>query len=91
MDRRSKTTDKITREQVEKAWRGEWKCSYTTKVDHFAVLKCSQCGYKAFAISLTVSEGNFCPYCGAQTGDKAEDRKSLDEEEKMPEKGVQEE
>lgn len=28
---------------------------------------------------------------GAQTGDKAEDRKSLDEEEKMPEKGVQEE
>lgn len=27
---------------------------------------------------------------GAQAGDKAEDRKSLDEEEKMPEKGAQE-
>ena len=63
--------DKISREWIEKVWRGEWKYSYTTKVDHFAVVKCSRCDYEAFAMSLTVSEGNFCPYCGAAMTDEA--------------------
>ena len=65
--------DKISREQVKKVWRGEWKYSYTTMVDHFAVVKCTRCGYEAFAISLTVSEGNFCPYCGSPMTDEAVD------------------
>lgn len=63
--------DKISRERVANVWRGEWKYSYTTKVDHFAVVKCSRCDYEAFAMSLTVSEGNFCPYCGAAMTDEA--------------------
>ena len=63
--------DKISRERVANVWRGEWKYSYTTKVDHFAVVKCSRCDYEAFAMSLTVSEGNFCPYCGSPMTDEA--------------------
>ena len=71
LGRRCETMDKISRELVAKVWRGEWKYSYTTKVDHFAVVKCSRCDYEAFAMSLTVSEGNFCPYCGAAMTDEA--------------------
>lgn len=55
----------VSREQVEKVWRGKWKYSHTSEIDHFAVVKCSKCGYEAFAISLFVKDGNFCPSCGA--------------------------
>lgn len=65
--------DKISRERVAKVWRVEWKYHHTTETDHFAVVKCSRCGYEAFAISLTVSEGNFCPYCGSPMTDEAVD------------------
>ena len=51
----------ISRERVEKVWRGKWKYSHTSEIDHFAVVKCSKCGYEAFAISLFVKDGNFCP------------------------------
>ena len=30
----------VSREQVEKVWRGEWKYSHTSAIDHFAVVKC---------------------------------------------------
>lgn len=42
----------VSREQVEKVWRGEWNYSHTTETDHFAVVKCSKCGHEAFAIAL---------------------------------------
>lgn len=61
----------VSREQVEKVWRGKWKYSHTSEIDHFAVVKCSKCGYEAFAISLFVKDGNFCPSCGAPMTDEA--------------------
>lgn len=61
----------VSREQVEKVWRGEWNYSHTTETDHFAVVKCSKCGHEAFAIALYVKDGNFCPACGAPMTDEA--------------------
>lgn len=61
----------VSREQVEKVWRGKWKYSHTSEIDHFAVVKCSKCGYEAFVISLFVKDGNFCPSCGAPMTDEA--------------------
>ena len=29
----------VSKEQVEKVWRGEWNYSHTTETDHFAVVK----------------------------------------------------
>ena len=61
----------VSREQVEKVWRGEWKYSHTSAIDHFAVVKCSKCGHEAYAMALHVIEGNFCPACGATMTDEA--------------------
>ena len=61
----------VSRERVERAWRGEWNYSHTTEMDHFAVVKCSKCGHEAFAIALFVKDGNFCPKCGAPMTDEA--------------------
>ena len=61
----------VSREQVEKVWRGEWKYSHTSAIDHFAVVKCSKCGHEAYAMALHVIEGNFCSACGAPMTDKA--------------------
>lgn len=52
----------VSKEQVEKVWRGEWNYSHTTETDHFAVVKCSKCGHEAFAIALYVKDENFCPH-----------------------------
>lgn len=59
------------REQVEKGWKGAWKYSHTSAIDHFAVVKCSKCGHEAYAMALHVIEGNFCPACGAPMTDEA--------------------
>lgn len=61
----------VSREQVEKVWRGEWNYSHTTETDRFAVVKCSKCGHEAFGIALYVTQGNFCPVCGAAMTDEA--------------------
>ena len=61
----------VSREQVEKVWRGEWNYSHTTETDRFAVVKCSKCGHEAFGIALYVTQGNFCPVCGAAQTDEA--------------------
>ena len=61
----------VSREKVERVWRGEWNYSHTTETDHFAVVKCSKCGHKAFAMALYVKDGNFCPACGAAQTDEA--------------------
>lgn len=63
----------VSREQVEKVWRGAWKYSHTSAIDHFAVVKCSKCGHEAYAMALHVIEGNFCPACGAPMTDEAVD------------------
>ena len=61
----------VSKEQVEKVWRGEGNYSHTTETDHFAVVKCSKCGHEAFAIALYVKDENFCPHCGAPMTDEA--------------------
>ena len=61
----------VSRERVEKVWKGAWKYSHTSAIDHFAVVKCSKCGHEAYAMALHVIEGNFCPACGATMTDEA--------------------
>ena len=63
----------VSRERIEQVWRGEWNYSHTTETDHFAVVKCPECGHEAFAIALYVKDGNFCPACGAPMTDEAVD------------------
>ena len=49
----------VSREQVEKVWRGEW--IKDTPLGH----RCKSCG------CLVVGQTNFCPNCGAPTTDEA--------------------
>ena len=58
----------ITREQVEKAWRGEW--IGMTDDDGFTWYECSRCEH-----DLDSSEvpNHFCPACGAPMTDEAVD------------------
>ena len=53
----------VSREQVEKLWRGEWKCH-----GDCGVTECSACGWN---IEEYVGDYNFCPVCGAAQTDKA--------------------
>ena len=63
----------VSREQVEKVWRGEWNYSHKTKIDGVDVVQCSKCGQEALTLALYVKNGNFCPYCGAPMTDEAVD------------------
>ena len=53
----------VSREQVEKVWRGEWKCH-----GDCGVTECSACGWN---IEEYVGDYNFCPACGAAQTDEA--------------------
>ena len=53
----------VSREQVEKVWRGEWKCH-----GDCGVTECSACGWN---IEEYVGDYNFCPVCGAAQTDEA--------------------
>ena len=55
----------VSREQVEKVWRGEWKCH-----GDCGVTECSACGWN---IEEYVGNYNFCPVCGAPMTDEAVD------------------
>ena len=57
----------ISREQVEKVWRGEW---VNTNKEVEQICKCSKCGYP---ISYFWSRTQFCPNCGAPMTDEAVD------------------
>ena len=61
----------ISREQVEKVWRGEWEYDHETIIDHFSMVRCSKCGHEAFEKALYVTKGRFCPVCGAAITDEA--------------------
>lgn len=44
-----------------------WEHDHTDMVGgNFAVVRCSACAYKAYAIADHIRNGNFCPNCGAQ-------------------------
>ena len=53
----------VSREQVEKVWRGEWKCH-----GDCGVTECSACGWN---IEEYVGDYNFCPACGSPMTDEA--------------------
>ena len=57
----------ITREQVEKVWRGEWEGVPRLGVYYMA---CSKCG---FCPGMIFYSSDFCPNCGAPMTDKAVD------------------
>ena len=69
----------ITREQVEKAWRGEWIDIDGEKVpvdkygQPFGWAMCSACGEYLTASDEYPCIGHFCPNCGAPMTDKAVD------------------
>lgn len=50
----------VTREQVEKAWRGEWECDGNN-------CTCKHCG------SISDYDENFCPVCGMAMCNEAVD------------------
>lgn len=39
---------------------------YEDCTEQFEIVKCSNCGYTAYAMALFVKSGNFCPNCGAK-------------------------
>lgn len=46
---------------------GKWERDHTDMKDrNFDVVRCSTCGYKAYAISVHIRNGNYCPVCGAK-------------------------
>ena len=53
----------VSREQVEKVWRGEWKCH-----GDCGVTECPTCGWN---IEEYVGDYNFCPSCGTPMTDEA--------------------
>ena len=55
----------VSRERVEKVWRGEW---VNTNKEVEQICKCSKCGYP---ISYFWSRTQFCPNCGAPMTDEA--------------------
>lgn len=55
----------ISREQVEKVWRGEWKGVPKLGVYDMA---CSKCGYST---GIRFYSSEFCPNCGAPMTDEA--------------------
>ena len=57
----------VSREQMEKLWRGEWKGVPKLGVYDMA---CSKCGYSP---GIRFYSANFCPHCGAPMTDEAVD------------------
>lgn len=55
----------VSREQVKKAWRGEWKGVPKLGVYDMA---CSKCGYSP---GIRFYSSEFCPNCGAPMTDEA--------------------
>ena len=55
----------VSREQVEKVWRGEW---IDKRILSGAPSECSKCGYWVFE---NLQDMEFCPHCGAPMTDEA--------------------
>ena len=53
----------VIREQVEKVWKGEWKCQ-----SDCGVTECTACKWN---IEEYCGDYNFCPHCGAPMNDEA--------------------
>ena len=58
----------VSREQVEKVWRGEWK--HKRSPYDYKIFVCKKCGKQ---ISIQGENMDFCPACGAAQTDEAVD------------------
>ena len=56
----------VSREQVEKVWRGEWINKHSA-YDH-KIFTCARCGKQ---VSIQGENLNFCPKCGSAQTDEA--------------------
>ena len=57
----------VSREQVEKSWRGEWKHTHSSDNFWTEVWACSHCGFEDDIGGCF----DFCPSCGAPMTDEA--------------------
>ena len=61
----------VSREQVEKEWRGEWQVCFEEWQNHRVEgEQCSKCGFQNYGPSNLY---NFCPKCGSPITDEAVD------------------
>lgn len=59
--------ESIPSEDVVPVVHGKWVYDHTDMASgNFAIVRCSVCGYQAYAIAEYVKQGNFCPNCGAK-------------------------
>ena len=64
----------VSREQVEKVWRGEWvEKPYSTKSERNRTIHSKKCICSVCNKSNGRKKENFCPACGAPTTDEAVD------------------
>ena len=59
----------VSREQVEKVWRGEWQVCFEDWRKQIAGDQCSKCGFQHYGTSINLYK--FCPNCGAPMTDEA--------------------
>lgn len=62
-----KTAEKFPAADVAPVVHGRWEHDhYEDCTEQFEIVKCSNCGYSAYAMALFVKSGNYCPNCGAR-------------------------
>ena len=69
-----RTEETVSREEIDRiptadaveVVHGRWEFSHTTSDGKFDIVKCSNCGHNAFGIAIYVTEGHYCPSCGAK-------------------------
>lgn len=47
---------------------------YENCSEQFEIVKCTNCGHKAYAMAIYVRGGNYCPNCGARMDGDGNDR-----------------
>ena len=61
----------VSRERVEKVWRGEWEQCFEDWRKQIEGDKCSRCGFEHYGTSI--KKHHFCPSCGSpMTGEAVE-------------------
>lgn len=61
----------VSRERVEKVWRGEWEQCFEDWRKQIEGDKCSRCGFEHYGTSI--KKYHFCPSCGEAQTDEAVD------------------